>query len=108
MKIDVSILSFVLVLLIAIPVTALRSGTYSIGYEIADLKSQERELYETNLELKARLAVAEARVYEKHMGRPQSSAQSAASPLPERSERSDTRHINYTPFEAVTEAASEP
>jgi hypothetical protein len=62
MRVDVSIVSFVLVLIIAIPVTALRSQTYSIGYEIAELKSTERHLREDNLALKARLALTEAKL----------------------------------------------
>ena len=60
MKADVSIVSFGLVLVIAIPVTALRSQTYSVGYEIADLKAKERNLREQNLALKAKLGEVEA------------------------------------------------
>lgn len=60
MKIDVSIVSFVLVLVIAIPVTTLRSQTYSVGYEIAELKAKERELRERHLKLTAERAEIEA------------------------------------------------
>jgi hypothetical protein len=60
MKVDVSIVSFVLVLVIALPVTALRSQTYSVGYDIAELKSKERQLREHNLDLKAQLGRLEA------------------------------------------------
>lgn len=105
MKIDVSILSFILVLIIAIPVTALRSGTYSIGYEIADLKNQERELYENNLELKAKLAVVQARVYEKHMSQSQLFNQDLANT---KQKRSDQKTIDYTPLDDVAEAAPAP
>jgi hypothetical protein len=62
MRIDVSIVSFLLVLVIAIPVTALRSQTYSVGYEIASLKAKERQLRDTNLELQAKLARTEAQL----------------------------------------------
>lgn len=56
MKVDVSIVSFIIVLIIAVPVTALRSQTYAVGYEIANLKARERDLRERNLSLKAELA----------------------------------------------------
>lgn len=62
MRIDVSIVSFLLVLIIAIPVTALRSQTYSVGYEIANLKAKERDLREKNLQLQASLARTEAQL----------------------------------------------
>jgi hypothetical protein len=104
MKIDVSILSFGLVLLIAIPVTALRSGTYSIGYEIADLKNQERVLYERNLELKAQLAVAQARVYEDHM---QNSPQTRG-PATSDARRAAKQELAYPHIGSVTEAAHQP
>ena len=64
MKIDVSIVSFVLVLIVAIPVTALRSQTYSVGYEIANLKAKERILRASQMILEAELAKLKAAVIE--------------------------------------------
>ena len=56
MRFDVSIVSFALVLVVAIPVTTLRSQTYSVGYEIANLKATERKLISLNMSLEAKLA----------------------------------------------------
>ncbi len=68
MKLDVSIVTFLLVLLIAVPVTALRSQTYSVGYEIAALKKSERDLIEKNLHLRAELELLQAQLYRDQTG----------------------------------------
>jgi hypothetical protein len=55
-KIDASLLCFALVVLAAIPVAALRTKTYAIGYELGRLKSEERQLRQKNTELQGQLA----------------------------------------------------
>ncbi len=55
-KIDASIVCFALVVIAAIPVAALRSRTYSLGYELGKLKNAERALRQKNVELKSSLA----------------------------------------------------
>lgn len=55
-KIDASLLCFALVVLAAIPVAALRTKTYAIGYELGRLKSEERLLRQRNTELQGQLA----------------------------------------------------
>ena len=61
--------SIVLVLLFTIiaggGVIALRSKTYSVGYEIAKLKSQEQKLREQNTELRIQLYQAQKRIRER-------------------------------------------
>lgn len=55
-RIDASLLCFALVVLAAIPVAALRTKTYAIGYELGRLKSEERLLRQKNTELQGQLA----------------------------------------------------
>ena len=55
-RIDASLLCFALVVLAAVPVAALRTKTYSIGYELGRLKSEEKLLRQRNVELQTQLA----------------------------------------------------
>lgn len=55
-RVDASLLCFALVVLAAIPVAALRTKTYAIGYELGRLKSEERHLRQRNTELQSTLA----------------------------------------------------
>ncbi|MBM3382044.1 MAG: hypothetical protein FJY29_06335 [Betaproteobacteria bacterium] len=55
-RIDASLLCFALVVIAAIPVAALRTKTYAIGYELGRLKSEERQLRQKNTELQGQLA----------------------------------------------------
>lgn len=63
-KIDASILCFALVVVAAIPVAALRTKTYAIGYELGRLKSEERQLRQKNTELESELASVQRSVRE--------------------------------------------
>lgn len=64
MRIDVSLASFALVLALAAPVVALRSETYSVGYEIGELKQTERELLKEQMKLRVELEKERTKVYE--------------------------------------------
>lgn len=55
-QIDASLLCFALVVIAAIPVAALRTKTYAIGYELGRLKAEERTLRQRNTELESQLA----------------------------------------------------
>lgn len=55
-RIDGSLLCFSLVVVAAVPVAALRSKTYSIGYELGRLKAEEKQLRQRNVELQSQLA----------------------------------------------------
>jgi len=66
-RIDASLLCFALVVIAAIPVAALRSKTYSIGYELGRLKSEEKHLRQRNVELQSQLASVQRSVRESHL-----------------------------------------
>jgi hypothetical protein len=66
-RIDASLLCFALVVAAAIPVAALRSKTYSIGYELGRLKSEEKQLRQRNVELQSQLASVQRLVRESHL-----------------------------------------
>jgi len=55
-RLDASLLCFALVVVAAIPVAALRTKTYAIGYELGRLKSEEKQLRQRNTELQGQLA----------------------------------------------------
>lgn len=61
-RIDASLLCFALVVVAAVPVAALRSKTYSIGYELGRLKSEEKLLRQRNVELQSQLATVQRSV----------------------------------------------
>lgn len=63
-KIDASILCFALVVIAAIPVAALRTKTYAVGYELGRLKAEERLLRQKNTELESQLASVQRGVRE--------------------------------------------
>jgi hypothetical protein len=77
-KIDASILCFALVVVAAIPVAALRTKTYAIGYELGRLKAEERQLLQKNTELESQLASVQRSVRESKVKR---SADGQSSPL---------------------------
>lgn len=58
------IICFIIVSLIAIPVTILRSRTFEIGYELATIKDIEKSLKRKNLELKVQLSSLKKQVRE--------------------------------------------
>ncbi len=58
MRLDPTLICFLAVVIAAIPVTLLRSKTYALGYELAALKEQERECWETRARLASRSAAA--------------------------------------------------
>ncbi len=66
-RIDASLLCFALVVVAAIPVAALRSKTYSIGYELGRLKSDEKHLRQRNVELQSQLASVQRTVRDNHL-----------------------------------------
>jgi hypothetical protein len=66
-RLDVSLVCFVLVLAAAIPVALLRTKTYSLGYDLGRLKSQERELRQRNVELLSQLASTQRAVRDKYV-----------------------------------------
>lgn len=68
-RLDLSIVCFALVLLSAIPVTTLRSKTYALGYELAELKARERELHRREAELQAQLVRTQRQVRDKMLSR---------------------------------------
>ncbi len=74
-RIDASLLCFALVVIAAIPVAALRSKTYSIGYELGRLKSEEKHLRQRNVELQSQLASVQRSVRESHLKNNQGSKQ---------------------------------
>lgn len=63
-KVDASILCFALVVVAAIPVAALRTKTYALGYELGRLKAEERNLRQKNMELESQLASVQRSVRE--------------------------------------------
>ena len=67
-NLDASLLCFALVVVAAIPVAALRTKTYSIGYELGRLKSEERMLRQKNIELEGQLASVQRIVRESRTG----------------------------------------
>jgi hypothetical protein len=66
-RIDASLLCFALVVAAAIPVAALRSKTYTIGYELGRLKSEEKQLRQRNVELQSQLASVQRAVRDNHL-----------------------------------------
>lgn len=74
-KLDASLVCFAAVMLVAIPVAALRAKTYSVGYDLADLKKIEREQTQKNIELQFELASQQRAVREKYLGKNGSAAQ---------------------------------
>lgn len=72
-RVDASILCFALVVIAAIPVAALRTKTYAVGYELGRLKAEERLLRQRNTELEGQLAsvqrsVRESKIHKKADG----------------------------------------
>lgn len=67
MKIDASIVCFVLVVLCAVPVIILRTKTYEIGYELGQLKEQERKLRQKYNILQSNLAEKQRAIREKYL-----------------------------------------
>lgn len=55
-KIDIIVVVIIMTVLIGIAVIAMRSKTYSIGYEIAALKSREKQLRHQQIELQSEYA----------------------------------------------------
>ena len=84
-KLDASILCFALVVVAAIPVAALRTKTYAIGYELGRLKSEELQLRQKNTELESQLASVQRSVRESKIGK-SVNGQSSALNLPSRSD----------------------
>ena len=74
---DASLLCFALVVIAAIPVAALRTKTYAIGYELGRLKSEEKILRQRNMELQSQLASVQRSVRETRLrsNTPQGQAQ---------------------------------
>jgi hypothetical protein len=70
-RVDASIICFALVVVAAVPVAALRSRTYSIGYSLGELKKQERQLRQKNIELKSQLATTQRTIRDKYFGNAQ-------------------------------------
>lgn len=66
-RIDASLLCFALVVVAAVPVAALRSKTYTIGYELGRLKAEEKQLRQRNVELQSQLASIQRAVRENHL-----------------------------------------
>ncbi|NBO37181.1 hypothetical protein EBU99_01215 [bacterium] len=66
-RIDASLLCFALVVLAAIPVAALRTKTYGIGYELGRLKTEERQLRQKNIDLQSQLAAVQRTVRESRL-----------------------------------------
>ncbi|NBW82665.1 hypothetical protein EBR21_13015 [bacterium] len=66
-RIDASLLCFALVVIAAVPVAALRSKTYSVGYELGRLKSEERMLRQRNVDLQSQLAALQKNVRENRL-----------------------------------------
>ncbi len=56
LKIDIIVTVIILTVLIGIAVIAMRSKTYSIGYEIATLKGKEKRLRHRQIELQSEYA----------------------------------------------------
>jgi len=65
LKIDVSTICFIFVTIATIPVIALRTKTYSIGYEIGKLKNQEIQLNQKKAELNSELALIQKKIKDK-------------------------------------------
>lgn len=83
-KIDASIVCFALVVIAAVPVAALRSSTYSIGYELGKLKNAERNLRQKNVELKSTLAQTQRTLRERFVSGRNNKAKEATLELPSR------------------------
>ncbi|MFZ9519168.1 MAG: hypothetical protein ACO3A4_01700 [Silvanigrellaceae bacterium] len=66
-RIDASLLCFALVVIAAVPVAALRSKTYSVGYELGRLKSEEKSLRQRNVDLQSQLAALQKNVRENRL-----------------------------------------
>lgn len=66
-SIDASLLCFALVVIAAVPVAALRSKTYSIGYELGRLKSEEKILRQKNIDLQSQLASVQRNIRDVHI-----------------------------------------
>ncbi|MEN9824991.1 MAG: hypothetical protein RI953_736 [Pseudomonadota bacterium] len=66
-RIDASLLCFALVVIAAVPVAALRSKTYSVGYELGRLKSEEKMLRQRNVDLQSQLAALQKNVRENRL-----------------------------------------
>ena len=89
-KWDASLVCFILVVLAAVPVAALRAKTFSIGYELGQLKNKERELRQSNIELQTELASAQRTVREKWIPHQSKRAQILSLPEPTQVIRSDS------------------
>jgi hypothetical protein len=83
-KIDASIVCFALVVIAAIPVAALRSRTYSLGYDLGKLKNSERSLRQKNIELKSSLAQTQRSLRERLVSGRNNKSKDAALELPSR------------------------
>lgn len=64
-KIDIIVAAIVATILIGIAVIAMRSKTYSIGYEIAALKLHEKQLRHYQIELQSQYAETQKTIRDK-------------------------------------------
>lgn len=74
-KIDAMVFVIFITICVGILVITMRSKTYSIGYEIATLKSKERNLRQRQTELKSELASTQRMVRDKLLSEHDSSGQ---------------------------------
>jgi hypothetical protein len=91
-KIDASIVCFALVVVAAIPVAALRSSTYTLGYDLGKLKNSERLLRQRNVELKSTLAQTQRTLRERFVSGRNNKSKDATLELPSRDRILDTRN----------------
>ncbi|MEY4065864.1 MAG: hypothetical protein RIR26_2072 [Pseudomonadota bacterium] len=96
---DASLLCFALVVIAAIPVAALRTKTYAIGYELGRLKSEEKILRQRNMELQSQLASVQRSVRETRLKTGASSGQAQLN-LPQ-------KNNVLRPDHAITESGNE-
>ncbi len=81
-RIDASIVCFALVVVAAIPIATLRSRTYSLGYELGNLKQEERSLRQHNVELKSALARTQRNIRDRFLGNHGTDKEAAVLDLP--------------------------
>jgi hypothetical protein len=74
-RLDASLLCFALVVVAAIPVAALRTKTYAIGYELGRLKSEEKQLRQRNTVLQGQLASVQRAVRDSRLRNPTNGGQ---------------------------------
>lgn len=64
-KIDSIVFVLIITIIIGVAVITLRSKTYSVGYEIAKLKSKEKKLREQNTEIRIKLSQLQKQIRDK-------------------------------------------